>query len=111
MYVLQSTTTSSTPGLFELVTHKALSLGACGTFVEGCTFGVASGLIYAAEALLFYVSAVLIDHGMYSYLLMISEVLTLVMLSLQVYEARFCICYILAHCPQTLFSNINDDAI
>jgi len=37
---------------------KALSTGVCGVFVEGCMFGVASRLIYTAEALLFYIGAV-----------------------------------------------------
>jgi ATP-binding cassette subfamily B (MDR/TAP) protein 1 len=62
---------------FELATDKALSTGVRGAFVEGCTFGVASGLIYAAEALLFYVGAVLIVRGTYTYLQMV-EVLNLV---------------------------------
>jgi len=47
-----------------------------GAFVEGCTFGVASGLIYAAEALLFYVGAMFIARGTYTYLQMV-EVLNL----------------------------------
>jgi ATP-binding cassette subfamily B (MDR/TAP) protein 1 len=62
---------------FELATDKALSTGVCGAFVEGFTLGVASGLIYAAEALLFYVGAVLISRGTYTYLQMV-EVLNLV---------------------------------
>ncbi|KAE9389208.1 hypothetical protein BT96DRAFT_1025149 [Gymnopus androsaceus JB14] len=44
---------------------------------SGCTCGVASGLIYPAEALLFYVGAVLVARGTYTYLQMI-EVLDLV---------------------------------
>jgi len=48
-----------------------------GALVEGCTFGVASGLIYATEALLFYVGVVLIACGTYMYLQMV-EVLNLV---------------------------------
>jgi ATP-binding cassette subfamily B (MDR/TAP) protein 1 len=31
-----------------------------GALLEGCTYGLASGLIYFAEALLFYVGAVFI---------------------------------------------------
>jgi ATP-binding cassette subfamily B (MDR/TAP) protein 1 len=45
--------------------------------VEGCTFGVANGFIYAVEALLFYVGEVLIAYGTYTYLQMV-EVLNLV---------------------------------
>jgi ATP-binding cassette, subfamily B (MDR/TAP), member 1 len=62
---------------FELVMDKALSMGVCGALVEDCTFGVASGLIYATEALLFYVSVLLIVQGTYMYLQMV-EVLNLV---------------------------------
>jgi ATP-binding cassette subfamily B (MDR/TAP) protein 1 len=51
---------------FELAMDKALSMGLHGTFVEGFTLGVASGLIYATEALLFYVGAVLIARGTYT---------------------------------------------
>jgi ATP-binding cassette subfamily B (MDR/TAP) protein 1 len=58
-------------------------LGACGAFVDGCTFGVASGLIYAAEALLFYVGAVLIARGTYTYLQMV-EVLNLVVFTVSI---------------------------
>lgn len=49
--------------------------------LEGCTYGVASGLIYLAQALLFYVGAVLIARGLYTYLQMV-EVLNLVVLDL-----------------------------
>ncbi|CAK5264612.1 unnamed protein product [Mycena citricolor] len=62
---------------FEASTDTALRAGVRGAFVEGCTYGVASGLIYLAEALLFYVGAVLIAHGTYSYLQMV-QVLNLV---------------------------------
>jgi hypothetical protein len=68
---------------FELATDKALSTGVRGAFVEGCTFGVASGLIYAAEALLFYVGAVLIVRGTYTYLQMV-EVLNLVVFTVSI---------------------------
>ncbi|OJA12395.1 hypothetical protein AZE42_09103 [Rhizopogon vesiculosus] len=37
-------------------------------FVKGCSCGIASALIYLAEALLFYVGAVLIAKGTYTYL-------------------------------------------
>ena len=51
--------------------------------VEGCTQGIASGLIYLAEALLFYVGAVLIANGSYTYLQMV-EVLNLVVFSVTI---------------------------
>ena len=68
---------------FELATNKALSTGVRGAFVEGCTFGVASGLIYAAEALLFYAGAVLMARGTYTYLQMV-EVLNLVVFTVSI---------------------------
>ena len=68
---------------FELTADKALSMGVRGAFVEGCTFGVASGLIYVAEALLFYVGAVLIARGTYTYLQMV-EVLNLVVFTVSI---------------------------
>ena len=51
--------------------------------VEGCTFGVASCLIYLAEALLFFIGAVLISRGLYTYLQMV-EVLNLVVFSVTI---------------------------
>ena len=68
---------------FDSSVNKALSTGLRGAFVEGCTYGVASGLIYLAEALLFYVGAVLIARGLYTYLQMI-EVLNLVVFSVTI---------------------------
>ncbi|TFK31209.1 hypothetical protein BDQ12DRAFT_672044 [Crucibulum laeve] len=50
---------------FDIAANKALTTGVRGVFVEGCTYGVASGLICVAEALLFYVGAVLIARGTY----------------------------------------------
>ena len=44
---------------------------------------MASGLIYLAEALLFYVGAVLIARGLYTYLQMV-EVLNLVVFSVTI---------------------------
>ncbi|KAM6489812.1 P-loop containing nucleoside triphosphate hydrolase protein [Amanita muscaria] len=60
--------------------NKALLTGVKGALVEGCTYDVASGLVYLAEAILFYVGAVLIASGTYTYLQMV-EVLNLVVLS------------------------------
>ncbi|KIM36272.1 hypothetical protein M413DRAFT_319602 [Hebeloma cylindrosporum] len=68
---------------FDDAADKALSTGVRGAFVEGCTYGVASGLIYLAEALLFYIGAVLIARGMYPYLQMV-EVLNLVVFSVTI---------------------------
>ncbi|KAF5351575.1 hypothetical protein D9758_007220 [Tetrapyrgos nigripes] len=65
------------------MTDKALSVGVKGAFVEGCTFGVASGLIYLAEALLFYVGALFIANGKYTYLQMV-QVLNLVVFSVTI---------------------------
>lgn len=68
---------------FEDAINKSLTTGVRGAFVEGCTHGIASGLIYLAEALLFYVGALLIAHGTYSYPQMI-EVLNLVVFSVTI---------------------------
>jgi ATP-binding cassette subfamily B (MDR/TAP) protein 1 len=65
---------------FDKSVDLALSTGIRGAFVEGCTYGVASALIYLAEAVLFYVGALLIARGTYSYLQMV-EVLNLVVFS------------------------------
>ncbi|KAJ7430740.1 P-loop containing nucleoside triphosphate hydrolase protein [Mycena galericulata] len=68
---------------FNAASEKALSTGVQGAFVEGCTYGVASGLIYLAEALLFYVGAVLVAHGTYSYLQMV-QVMNLVVFTVTI---------------------------
>ena len=68
---------------FEKATAHALSLGVKGAFVEGTTYGVASALIYISEALLFYVGAVLLSHGIYSYIQMI-EVLNLIIFTVTI---------------------------
>ena len=56
---------------FNKYTKIALRIGTRGGFVEGCTYGIASSLIYLSEAVLFYVSATLVSNGTYSYLQMI----------------------------------------
>jgi ATP-binding cassette, subfamily B (MDR/TAP), member 1 len=61
----------------------ALSIGVRGAFIEGCTYGIASALVYLAEALLFYVGAVLISRGTYSYLQMV-EVLNLIIFTVTI---------------------------
>lgn len=53
---------------FDASVESALSSGVQGAFVEGCTYGVASSLIYLAEAILFYVSAIFVARGTYTYL-------------------------------------------
>ena len=68
---------------FDKSVDEALTTGVRGAFVEGCTYGVASALIYLAEALIFYVGAVLIAHGTYDYLRMI-QVLNLVVFTVSI---------------------------
>ncbi|KAF9447986.1 P-loop containing nucleoside triphosphate hydrolase protein [Macrolepiota fuliginosa MF-IS2] len=68
---------------FDDAVEKALDTGVRGAWVEGGTHGVASGLIYVAEAVLFYVGAVLVAKGRYSYLQMV-EVLNLVVFSVTI---------------------------
>ncbi|KAJ7172361.1 P-loop containing nucleoside triphosphate hydrolase protein [Mycena filopes] len=68
---------------FDAASDRALSTGVKGAFVEGCTYGVASGLIYLAEALLFYVGAVLVARGTYSYLQMV-QVMNLVVFTVTI---------------------------
>ncbi|KAK0504638.1 P-loop containing nucleoside triphosphate hydrolase protein [Armillaria luteobubalina] len=68
---------------FDTAAERALSTGVKGAFVEGCTHGVASGLIYLAEALLFYVGAILIVKGIYTYLQML-EVLNMVVFTVSI---------------------------
>ncbi|TBU63518.1 P-loop containing nucleoside triphosphate hydrolase protein [Dichomitus squalens] len=68
---------------FDAAVDSALTTGVRGAFVEGCSYGVASALIYLAEALLFYVGAVLIANGTFSYLQMI-QTLQLVVFSVSI---------------------------
>ena len=68
---------------FDLAVDSALATGVQGAFVEGCSYGVASALIYLSVALLFYVGAVLIANGTYSYLQMI-QTLQLVVFSVSI---------------------------
>ncbi|KAH0831339.1 P-loop containing nucleoside triphosphate hydrolase protein [Lanmaoa asiatica] len=56
---------------FDKAISVCLATGVRGAFVEGCSYGVASALIYFAEALLFYVGAVLVANGTYTYLRMV----------------------------------------
>lgn len=68
---------------FDRAISTCLATGIRGAFVEGCTHGVASALIYLAEALLFYVGAVLIARGTYTYLQMV-QVLNLVVFTVTI---------------------------
>lgn len=68
---------------FEDSVERALTTGVKGAMVEGCTYGVASGLIYLAEALLFYVGAILVAKGTYTYLQMV-QVLNLVVFTVTI---------------------------
>jgi ATP-binding cassette subfamily B (MDR/TAP) protein 1 len=61
----------------------ALRTGVRGAFVEGCTYGVASSLIYLSEAVLFYAGAVLVSNGTYSYLQMV-QVFNLVVFTVSI---------------------------
>ncbi|KAI0265438.1 P-loop containing nucleoside triphosphate hydrolase protein [Gloeopeniophorella convolvens] len=63
--------------------ESALHTGVRGAFVEGCTYGLASSLIYLSEALLFYVGALLVSQGTYSYLQMV-QVLNLVVFTVSI---------------------------
>lgn len=92
---------------FNSAADKALTTGVQGAFVEGCTYGVASALIYLAEALLFYIGAVLISKGIYTYLQMV-ETLNLVVFSVTIgsqlmafstFELNFHACILLIECP------------
>ncbi|KAJ7912517.1 P-loop containing nucleoside triphosphate hydrolase protein [Mycena leptocephala] len=68
---------------FDKAADRALSVARRGAFVEGCTYGFACGLIYLAEALLFYFGAVLVARGTYSYLQMV-QVLNLVVFTVTI---------------------------
>ena len=68
---------------FDKATSACLSTGIRGAFVEGGSYGVASALIYLAEALLFYAAAVLIAKGTYTYLQMV-QVLDLVVFTVTI---------------------------
>lgn len=68
---------------FNESAEHALYTGVRGAFVEGCTYGVASSLIYLSEALLFYVGAVLVSRGTYTYLQMV-QVLNLVVFTVSI---------------------------
>ncbi|KIY52629.1 P-loop containing nucleoside triphosphate hydrolase protein, partial [Fistulina hepatica ATCC 64428] len=68
---------------FDTAVNSAFCIARQGAFYAGCTYGVASGLIYLAEAMLFGVAAVLMAHGQISYLKMV-ETLNLVVFSVTI---------------------------
>jgi hypothetical protein len=68
---------------FNESTEDALRTGVRGAFVEGCTYGIASSLIYLSEALLFYAGAVLVAQGTYTYLRLV-QVLNLVVFTVSI---------------------------
>ncbi|KAF8333191.1 P-loop containing nucleoside triphosphate hydrolase protein [Cantharellus anzutake] len=68
---------------FENSVNGAMEAGVEGSFVAGLGFGVAQALIYLAEALLFYVGAVFMSRGTYSYLKLV-QVLNLVVFSVAI---------------------------
>ncbi|VDC05242.1 unnamed protein product [Peniophora sp. CBMAI 1063] len=68
---------------FDRSADSALKTGVKGAFVEGCTYGVASSLIYMSEGLLFYVGALLVANGTYSYAQFV-QVLNLVVFTVSI---------------------------
>jgi ATP-binding cassette subfamily B (MDR/TAP) protein 1 len=68
---------------FERSVEGAMKAGVKGAIVEGSGFGVANGMIYFAEAGLFYVSAVLMSKRVFGYLRMV-EVLNLVVFTVSI---------------------------
>ncbi|KAH8833741.1 P-loop containing nucleoside triphosphate hydrolase protein [Flagelloscypha sp. PMI_526] len=56
---------------FRDATDHAFSVGSRGGKLEGISFGFSSGLIYLSEALLFFVGAILVSKGTYTYLQMV----------------------------------------
>lgn len=68
---------------FSVELDNALSSGLQGSWVEGCAYGIASALIYVAEAILFVFGAYLISHQIYTYLQMV-QVLNLLVFSITI---------------------------
>ncbi|KAG9031180.1 hypothetical protein FRB95_003084 [Tulasnella sp. JGI-2019a] len=59
---------------FDEAADAALEAGVHGAFVAGTGYGVANGLVYLAQAVIFYVGAVLLAKGTYSYLKMLTVI-------------------------------------
>ncbi|KAJ7662462.1 ABC transporter type 1, transmembrane domain-containing protein [Mycena rosella] len=68
---------------FDKATDRALAVARKGAIVEECTYGVACGLIYLAEVLLFHFGAVLVARGTYTYLQMV-QVMNLVVFTVTI---------------------------
>ncbi|KAF8586910.1 P-loop containing nucleoside triphosphate hydrolase protein [Ramaria rubella] len=68
---------------FDVALAKALRTGVRGAFVEGSTFGVTNAMIYLSEALLFYVGAIMVAKGTYTYLQMV-QILDLLVFSVSI---------------------------
>ena len=66
---------------FEKSVQNAHAAGIKGAFVEGCTYGVASLLIYLSEVVLFYVGTIFVARGTYTYAQMV-EVLNLIVFTI-----------------------------
>ncbi|KAG8877670.1 hypothetical protein FRB97_003197 [Tulasnella sp. 331] len=69
--------------LFDEAADGALEAGVHGAFVAGGGYGVANGLVYLAQAVIFYVGAVMLSNGTYSYLKMLT-VLNLVVFTMSI---------------------------
>jgi ATP-binding cassette, subfamily B (MDR/TAP), member 1 len=89
---------------FNESAENALRTGVRGAFVEGCTYGVASSLIYLSEALLFYVGAVLVSQGTYSYLQMV-QVLNLVVFTVSIGSQLMSFSTSCLPCPARMVAN------
>ncbi|KAF9521660.1 P-loop containing nucleoside triphosphate hydrolase protein [Crepidotus variabilis] len=84
---------------FDDSAERALKTGVRGALVEGCTYGVSSGLIYLTEATLFYVGAVLISKGLFTYLQMV-QVLNLVVFTVTISSQLMAFTNKIAKCVQ-----------
>ncbi|TFK71455.1 P-loop containing nucleoside triphosphate hydrolase protein [Pluteus cervinus] len=70
-------------GHFDAAADRALKTGKQGAFIEGASYGLSCGLVYFAEAMLFYIGAILIARGTYTYLQMV-QVLNLVVFTVSI---------------------------
>lgn len=68
---------------FESSLTKAHKSGIKSALIEGCTNGLASGLIYLAEAVLFIIGAILVSHSVTTFLQML-EALNLIVFSVTI---------------------------
>jgi len=68
---------------FDESLQVALKTGVRGALVAGTGYGVANGLIYIAQGLIYYVGAVMMARGTYTYLQLL-EVVNLVVFSVSI---------------------------